>query len=121
MKSKKRHSKVSRREFVSTAGSAAAAVGLGPALTACGERITEVPPEDPSVNQGVDVVFSSQWETATGAGDDARLDTSNPTENGGPFLSQKGSIHSVVSGDTYGWPYGNLLQIEQGAAPPQAG
>jgi hypothetical protein len=67
------------------------------------------------------VVFSSQWLTALGTSDAARRDTSNPVANGGPFLGNTESAHSVVSGSTFNWPYGNCLQIEQGFSGPRAG
>jgi hypothetical protein len=60
------------------------------------------------------VVFSSLWLTATGTSDAARRDTSNPVANGGPFLGNTESAHTVVSGASFNWPHGNCLQIEQG-------
>jgi hypothetical protein len=112
MKSKKRHGKVSRREFVSTAGSCvAAAVGLGSAVTACGGVTPNEPqPPDPDT----EVVFSSLWLTALGTSDAARRDTSNPVANGGPFGSTNANAHTVDSGSSFGWPYGNVLRIDQG-------
>lgn len=110
-----RRGEVSRREFVSTAGScAAAAVGLGPALKACGENATNGPPPPPPPDPGTEVVFSSQWLTATGTSDAARRDTSNPVANGGPFLETREGAHSVVLGSSHNWPYGNCLKIQQG-------
>ena len=59
-------------------------------------------------------MFSSQWLTGTGTGDDALRDTGNALA---PFTTANvgsGECISVVDGDAYGWTAGNLLQVEMG-------